>query len=133
MADINDIKSIEPQSSVRPWGGFRVFAKNVLCTVKILTVRQGQRLSDQRHARRTEHWRVISGVAHVELEFADGRTETHDLDKGQEITIPVGTWHRLSCRQGVPNPCEVLEVATGDFDEEDIERRSDDYGRVGAV
>ena len=67
-----DILETRPQSESRPWGGFRVFVHNEPCTVKILTVNPGARLSDQRHAQRSEYWRVIAGVARVELEFADG-------------------------------------------------------------
>jgi mannose-6-phosphate isomerase-like protein (cupin superfamily) len=34
-------------------------------------------------------------------------------------------------RNGGPEPLTFIEVQTGDsFDEEDIERREDDYGRV---
>lgn len=106
-----------------------MFAHNEVCTVKILTVNPGARLSDQRHTRRSEYWQVVAGVAHVELEFADGRRSAADFAIGEEIAIPVGTWHRLSCAPGSV-PCEVLEVATGDFDENDIERRTDDYGRT---
>jgi mannose-1-phosphate guanylyltransferase/mannose-6-phosphate isomerase len=48
---------------------------------------------------------------------------------GEEIWLPLGSTHRLRCDAGHPTPVRVLEVSLGVFDEADIERLQDDYGR----
>jgi len=45
--------------------------------------------------------------------------------KGEEMFIPRNTLHRLSSKKGG----RVLEIAFGKFDENDIERVEDVYGR----
>jgi mannose-1-phosphate guanylyltransferase/mannose-6-phosphate isomerase len=49
-------------------------------------------------------------------------------DVGDEFFIPKGETQRMSCPGS--SPCRVLEIAFGEFDDEDIERLSDDYGRI---
>jgi mannose-1-phosphate guanylyltransferase/mannose-6-phosphate isomerase len=48
---------------------------------------------------------------------------------GEEVWLPLGSTHRLRCDAGTPRPVRVLEVSLGVFDEADIERLQDDYGR----
>jgi len=106
----------------RPWGNFRQFTHNTPSTVKIITVKPNESLSLQSHNKRTEFWRVLkgSGVAHI-----DGKD--YNITEGNEYTIPVHAKHSLASGSfGV----EVLEIATGDFDESDITRYEDKYGRV---
>lgn len=108
----------------RPWGFYEILSEAPNHKVKRITVYPGQRLSYQRHQRRTEHWYVINGRAVVNR---GGRNI--DLMAGQAIEIPVRTWHRI----GNPDPEELcfIEVQTGDyFGEDDIERLEDDYGRL---
>ena len=95
------------------------------CKVKRLTVDPGQRLSYQRHERRSEHWVVVAGVAQVTLDGVD-----HHLSVGQAIDIPRGAAHRVTN----PGPDELafVEVQLGEyFGEDDIVRLDDDYGRSG--
>jgi mannose-6-phosphate isomerase len=106
----------------RPWGGFEVLSHNEPSTVKIITVLPGQRLSLQRHAQRDEMWAMLDGGLVVEV----GERETV-LDRGEKAWIPRGTLHRVSNRGGRPG--RFVEVAFGHFDEDDIERVSDDYDR----
>ena len=42
----------------RPWGKFRQYAHNAPCTVSLMIVREGQRLSVQSHQRRSELGRL---------------------------------------------------------------------------
>jgi mannose-6-phosphate isomerase len=58
----------------------------------------------------------------------DGRILTPD--KGAEVWLPVGSTHRLSCAPGSTRPVRVLEISLGTFDENDIERLEDSYGRI---
>ncbi len=110
----------------RPWGYYRVLADEPDHKVKRIVVYPGQRLSLQRHRRRSEHWFFLLGKGSV--------TKDHQLipvQAGDSIDIPRGTWHRIS------NPGDsvtvFIEVQTGDyFGEDDIERSEDDYGRLNA-
>jgi len=100
-----------------------------LCTVKILEVLPGERLSDQRHAHRTEHWVILTTGVIVELESPIGERSRLTPIVGDRVTVPQGSWHRLSCDRDQLGSCRVLEISSGEFSEDDIERRSDDYGR----
>ncbi len=105
----------------RPWGSFDRFTHNELSTVKIITVNPGEAFSLQRHGRRSEWWKVLSGTGTITV----GET-THAALPGDEFTIPQGTVHRA---EGGETPLVRLEIALGEFDESDIERLDDKYGR----
>lgn len=106
----------------RPWGSFEQFTAHETSTVKILRISANSRLSLQTHAHRSEYWQVIEGSGIVQLD-----QESRELAVGDMVEIPVGTAHRL---EGGPNGISVLEIALGDFDENDITRLADDYGRA---
>lgn len=108
--------------SERPWGSFEQFALNQRVTVKILTVRPGEQLSLQTHSARGELWKILD----VPLEITTGE-RTWVEEPGGDVWVACGTAHRIA------NPSSsagrVLEVAFGEFDEADIERLDDIYGR----
>ncbi len=106
----------------RPWGSFRQFTNNEDCTVSLMTVLPGQRLSLQSHTGRAELWIVIDDGAIVQI----GDT-IKKYKGGEEIWIPVHERHRLSC-QG-DQPIRVLEIAFGNWQQDDINRYDDDYVR----
>jgi len=113
-----------PDFEQRPWGRYFVLADAADCKVKRLEVDAGKRLSYQRHARRCEHWFVVDGVATVTIDGVEQRRT-----RGESIDVPVGAWHRLA-NLG-ERTLVVVEVQLGDyFGEDDIERQSDDFGRV---
>lgn len=109
----------------------RTYIKNLFgrYTIKILIVEQGKRLSDQRHKNRSEWWLVLSGAPTVELEQRGKVPQMIILKPGKAMSIPQGSWHRLGCPASCTKPVKILEISTGHFEEEDIERRADDYGR----
>ena len=109
----------------KPWGSFTQFVLNTQCTVKILTCEPGQKLSLQRHGNRSELWVALDPGALVER---DG--DLLQPAVGEEIWLPMGTSHRLSCSPATPQAVRVLEISLGTFDEADIERLQDDYGRA---
>lgn len=112
------------RSERRPWGNYRLLFQNqgeANVTVKILTVLPRSRLSLQKHTLRSEYWFVMEGDAEVSM----GGTDLV-LHPGETVHIPPGTAHRL----GTDNGTRVLEVSTGRFDEGDIVRLEDDYGRA---
>jgi len=107
----------------RPWGGYEVLSDAPTHKVKRLTVEPGRRLSYQRHARRAEHWFVVSGEGVVTLDGVE-----HQVAPGSAIDIPVGAAHRVASTG--TEPLVFVEVQHGSsFGEDDIERLDDDYGR----
>jgi mannose-6-phosphate isomerase-like protein (cupin superfamily) len=113
---------LEIYQEERPWGAFRQFTKNTPTTVKIITVNPDETLSLQSHEKRSEFWRVISGGGTFEID-----EKKYTVEKGNEYQVPIKAKHRI---QAGPNGIEVLEISTGDFDEHDITRHEDKYGRV---
>ena len=108
----------------KPWGCFDQFVLNTQCTVKILTCNPGQKLSLQRHQHRNELWVALDPGVIVEL---DGQLLTPD--QGAQIWLPSGSTHRLSCASSRAHAVRVMEISLGVFDENDIERLEDVYGR----
>lgn len=123
-ADIDD-RSMGPQSYVvdRPWGRFEVLASNELVSVKLLSVAPGARLSLQRHRYRDELWHVLDDGLVVEVDGKD-----RPVAVGDRVWIPRGRAHRVYNAGTIEG--RLVELAFGHFDEEDIERLADDYGRV---
>lgn len=111
----------EEMTVQKPWGSFRQFTLNEKSTVKLLYINKGKRLSYQYHLHRDEFWKVIRGKIAVTL---DGRNVV--LEEDGTIEIPKTAKHRI---EGLEDSV-VLEIATGKFDEDDIVRIEDDYGRI---
>ena len=107
----------------RPWGSFRQYAHNEPVTVSLMTVLPGERLSLQSHTGRAELWIVLDEGAIVQV-----GEETRTYRAGDEIWINANEKHRLSCAAG-DQPVRVLEVAFGNWQQEDIRRFADDYQR----
>jgi mannose-6-phosphate isomerase-like protein (cupin superfamily) len=108
----------------RPWGRFETYMENGNnITVKVITVDPGQRLSLQLHLQRKETWVCLQGPAYTEI---DGRTRV--LQEGEMIEVPLRAKHRLGAGPG--RRVQVLEIAQGLFNESDVVRLEDDYGRV---
>ena len=116
------MNKVEPFEVNRPWGNFRQFTLNQSSTVKIITVKPNEILSLQSHKHRAEFWRVISGSGAFEI--GENKTE---VKEGDEYTVEVGQKHRVSAG---PEGMAFLEIALGEFDEEDITRFEDKYGRA---
>lgn len=109
----------------RPWGSYTVLDEDAGHKVKRIVVLPGNRLSYQRHARRSEHWFVVAGQGHVTL---DGIV--HVVAAGHAIDIPTGAAHRIENRG--TDDLVFIEVQHGSyFGEDDIVRLEDDYGRTG--
>jgi len=106
---------------VRPWGSFSQYANNEEVTVSLMTVEAGERLSLQSHTGRAELWIALDEGAVVEID-----DEVHHPKAGDELWIPAGSRHRLA--SGGPR-VRVLEVAFGNWQQEDITRYADDYNR----
>lgn len=106
----------------RPWGDFKQFAFNEECTVSLMTVLPGQRLSLQSHTGRAELWIVLDQGALVQV-----GDYIREYAPGDEIWIPANERHRLTCAGD--KPVRVLEVAFGNWQQTDITRYEDDFKR----
>lgn len=112
----------EVTSVTRPWGGFKQYAFNQDCTVSLMTVKPGKRLSLQSHTGRAELWIVMDPGATIQV-----GDRIWEAQPGEEIWIPANVKHRLS--GSGPNPARVLEVAFGNWQQADIRRLEDDFTR----
>jgi len=106
----------------KPWGSFRQFTFNEQTTVKILEILKDKKLSLQYHHNRDEFWRVLSG--RVRLYIGE---DSAIYEAGSEVFIPKETKHRI---EGLADISDILEISFGTFDENDIVRLDDDFGRV---
>lgn len=113
----------KPYREERPWGEFVEFTRNTPSTVKIITVKPGESLSLQRHHNRDEFWRVLDGAGSVTV-----GDQSLEASAGAEFFIPRETNHRMTAADG--KSLVVLEISTGNFSDEDIERLEDKYGRA---
>jgi mannose-6-phosphate isomerase-like protein (cupin superfamily) len=110
------------ENEARPWGTPERFTANEPTTVKILHVLPGKRFSLQKHTKRSEFWRVIEGSGIVTV-----GTEERPVRVGDEIEISAGTLHRAAAGAA---GLAILEISFGEYDEQDIERIEDDFGRA---
>ena len=136
----------------RPWGGFLVidetqadqFAAHYFPGIdtsslnitgklspKILMVERGKKLSWQYHNRRSEIWKLVTGVAGVVRSEDDTLGETHELKINEIVRLRQGERHRLV---GLNEWGMVAEIwqhtdANNPSDEDDIIRVEDDFGR----
>jgi len=106
---------------VRPWGSQKQYAHNQEVTVTLILLSPGHRLSLQSHSGRAELWIALDEGPVIQI----GEEVLHPKP-GDEIWIPAGMRHRLS-NTGVQ--VRVLEVGFGDWQQVDITRYEDDYGR----
>jgi len=106
----------------RPWGSFKQYANNEDVTVSLMTVQPNQRLSLQSHTGRAELWIVLDAGATVQV-----NDDIMYPNAGDEIWIPANARHRLS---SAGPAVRVLEVAFGNWQQDDISRYEDDHGRA---
>ncbi len=106
----------------RPWGFFERFTENDLSTVKIITIRANEAFSLQKHGKRDEFWKIISGSGTVTI-----GNEKKEAGPDKTFFIPRGTLHR---GEAGSDDLVFLEISFGEFDENDIIRIDDRYNRV---
>jgi len=107
----------------RPWGVYTVLIESGRYKVKRITVDPRNKLSLQKHEKRSEHWVVVTG----EIVVTRGE-EKMTLRANEGITIPIGELHRIENTGDVP--AELVEVQLGDYvGEDDVIRFDDDFGR----
>ena len=108
----------------RAWVKFEVLIDDSNYKVKRITVYPGHRLSYQSHKNRSELWHFVAGAGQVTLEDDINEVKYDDI-----VRIPCQAKHRVT-NTGSENLI-FIEVQTGkSFEEEDIIRYEDDYGRA---
>jgi mannose-6-phosphate isomerase-like protein (cupin superfamily) len=117
------------QFEQRPWGTFEVIHEfnqgdGSEVVVKKIVVHPGKRLSYQSHKKRKEHWLIVEGSGHVIL---DG--EEIKVDPESKVVVDLGKKHRIINSHPKDN-LTFIEVSLGEFDENDIVRYEDDFGRA---
>jgi len=119
---MNKLEHDEKVSSP-PWGKWEVLLEETTYKVKRVTVLPGKRLSYQKHLRRSEHWMVVEGKGLVTLDSK----EIH-IEKGNTVDIAREVAHRIS--NVGEEDLIFIEIQQGEyFEEDDIMRLEDDYGR----
>ncbi len=138
----------------RPWGGFirfdstgaESFASQFFgeelsglaelgfenISPKFLLVKPGQRLSWQRHQRRSELWKYLSDGGGYSKSFDPNDQPVFEAEKGQMVELEAKQCHRLLSRSdNYVLAAEVWRHAMPGqpSDEDDNERLEDDYNR----
>ena len=113
---------MDPITTKRPWGSFTRLTNNEPSTVKILHINKGEEFSLQYHTKRQEFWKIIKGNPEIVV-----GEETKLAKEGEEFVIEPHKNHRISAPK---DDVTVLEISKGQFDEDDIVRIEDKYGRV---
>lgn len=112
----------KPFIEQRPWGQFERFTKQEPVTVKILTVNPGEALSLQYHKFRDEFWKILQGEPILVV-----GDKTIIAKPDEEFFIPRETNHRITAQS---QTVKVLEIAFGQYGENDIVRLEDKYSRA---
>ncbi len=112
----------------RPWGEFVKFCENEKATVKVIKIEPGQQLSVKTHEHRDEMW-VALDQGLVAL-VGDKTIFMKDIVIGEDpVWVPRGVPHSIK-NVNVGLDARFLEISFGDFDENDIKRIKDRYGRT---
>ncbi|MFT4297862.1 MAG: cupin domain-containing protein [Candidatus Woesearchaeota archaeon] len=115
------IKKPQPYINKRRWGTENRFIYNTKCTVKILNVLKGEQISVQYHFKRAEFWHVISG----KVKILKGK-KWYTAERGTSFWLPKKTVHSVI---GIAKESRILEISQGEFQQTDIIRLQDKYGR----
>jgi len=110
----------------KPWGEFEVFTPFTVPSrfeaIKVITVNPDSELSLQYHDKRDEFFKIIGGRGQVRV-----GEDLFDAKEGDEFFIPKKTRHQVLTTDSV---LKILEISFDEFDENDIVRLKDKYGRV---
>jgi mannose-1-phosphate guanylyltransferase/mannose-1-phosphate guanylyltransferase/mannose-6-phosphate isomerase len=112
----------KPFYDKRPWGEELWLTKDKPSMVKIISVNPGESSSLQYHHNRDEYWYIISGNGYAIVDGQEIR-----LNVGDSCFVKREIKHRI---QGGSEVLKMIELAYGDFDEKDIVRLEDKYGRA---
>tara|TARA_X000000368_G_scaffold362305_1_gene306927 strand:- start:260 stop:1009 length:750 start_codon:yes stop_codon:yes gene_type:complete len=119
-----DLSNIVHEVHSKPWGFYKTTIMTSFHQAKILCINPNQAISLQSHKYREEHWVNVKGDGEVIID-----DDKRSFSPGDYVFIPLGSKHRLINTSDNENLI-VSEVQLGEsFDENDIVRYEDDYGR----
>jgi mannose-6-phosphate isomerase-like protein (cupin superfamily) len=98
----------------RPWGDYKIIYEKNGIVIKEINVKPGCRTSLQKHLKRDEHWFIV-----------EGDINDNGMPLGKAYFIQQGKLHRLGTKEGGT----IIEIISGEYNEDDIVRLEDDYGR----
>lgn len=108
----------------RPWGTYKNILEEEYTKVKKIVINPGESPSYQYHFKRSEVWVVVKGTGEVKIDGA-----ILNLNAGEVIRIPVEAKHTIT--NTGDGELVFIEIQLGEsFEEEDIVRVEDKYGRV---
>lgn len=108
----------------RPWGKYKILYTDDNFKIKQLIIDSNTSLSLQSHKLREEFWLVIEGESIIEIENKKFNAKAKD-----HFHIPINFKHRITNIS--KNKFIIIEIQIGkSFDEDDIIRYEDNYGRV---
>jgi mannose-6-phosphate isomerase-like protein (cupin superfamily) len=108
----------------RPWGNYVLITKSQNYLIKKIAILPKQSISLQLHNHRSEHWIILSGVAHIMI----GKNKLI-LKESQSTFVPKKTKHKITNRGA--EPLIILETQLGSIlSEQDITRFDDQYNRA---
>lgn len=103
----------------RPWGSYTLLEETPSFKVKRLVVKPGASISLQKHAKRSEHWIVVAGHAHITI-----NDKVQKLGPNESTFIPLGASHRLENKE--EEELVIIEAQVGAYiGEDDIVRLVD--------
>lgn len=99
-------------TAYRPWGNHTILDKSQNYKIKKVVVKPGQKLSNQKHFHRNEHWIVVSGTALITVNGEQSLLRTNE-----------STFIKMGDEHLVENPGKIdlhlIEVQAGEYVEED--------------
>ena len=113
----------DKKKEVRPWGSFENLLDEEGYKVKKIIVNRDQRLSLQLHRKRMETWHILSGIGEMQI-----GNSAWTVSAGDRVEIGKLEVHRITNEGDAP--IVILELQTGECQEDDIIRIEDDYGRT---
>ena len=111
----------------RPWGNMIRFCLNAPdITVKVLTVNPKEVISLQKHKYRDQFYYIIDELTIITENKQEDLVESIGKP-GDEFYFHRGTLHRAYNHS--LHPARYLEISFGNYNEKDIKRIEDKYGR----
>jgi mannose-6-phosphate isomerase-like protein (cupin superfamily) len=118
----------------RPWGSMIKFLENKQGTTKVLMVNKGEALSLQYHEKRDQLYFMLDDNFMITIgddgkaKDKDSKVRLVEAKKGDMFVFNKQTIHRAEYKGDKPFGM-YLEVAVGEYNEKDIVRLADRYGR----
>jgi mannose-6-phosphate isomerase-like protein (cupin superfamily) len=108
----------------KPWGSYQNILDEDYTKVKKIIINPGESPSYQYHFKRSEIWVLVKGTGKVKID-----DEVHYYREGDVVFIPKEAKHQMT---NIGDADLIfIEVQLGEsFEEEDIVRLEDKYGRL---